>query len=45
MSKKLFLKKILADIDEDINDSEHNVIKDLINRIESIQKYSIREAA
>lgn len=45
MSKKLFLKKILADIDEDINDSEHNVIKDLINRIEIIQKYSIREAA
>ncbi|MBU3092325.1 MurR/RpiR family transcriptional regulator [Clostridium sp. CF011] len=45
MRKKLFLKKILANIDEDINDSEYNVLKDLIDRIENIQKYSIREAA
>lgn len=45
MIKKMFLKKILADIDEDINDSEYNVIKDLINNIDIIQKYSIREAA
>lgn len=44
-NKNLFLKKILISIDEDINDSEYNVLKDLINRMDTIQKYSIREAA
>ncbi len=45
VNKKLFLKKILIEIDEDVNDTEYNVLKDLINRMDIIQKYSIREAA
>jgi RpiR family transcriptional regulator, carbohydrate utilization regulator len=44
-NKKLFLKKILMELDEDINDSEYNILNDLIDNIDIIQKYSIREAA
>lgn len=45
INKRLFLKKLLMELDEDINDSEYSVLNDLIDKIDIIQKYSIREAA
>ncbi len=43
--KKLLMNKILATVGDTINDTEYAILLDLIDRIENLQSYSIREAA
>jgi len=43
--KRLLLKKILATVGDTINDTEYAILLDLVERIDQLQHYSIREAA
>lgn len=43
--KRLLLNKILATIGDTINDTEYMVLLDLIEHMDQLQTYSIREAA
>lgn len=43
--KRLLLKKILATVGDTINDTEYAILLDLVDRIDQLQNYSIREAA
>ncbi|MCB5238617.1 MurR/RpiR family transcriptional regulator [Niallia circulans] len=43
--KRLLLNKILATIGETINETEYTILLDLIERMDQLQTYSIREAA
>ncbi|MCM3597056.1 MurR/RpiR family transcriptional regulator [Metabacillus idriensis] len=43
--KRLLLNKVLATIGDTINDTEYTILLDLIEHIDQLQTYSIREAA
>ncbi|WP_180954232.1 MurR/RpiR family transcriptional regulator [Bacillus sp. M6-12] len=43
--KRLLLNKILSTVGDTINDTEYTILADLIDRINELQNYSIREAA
>ncbi|WP_180954987.1 MurR/RpiR family transcriptional regulator [Bacillus sp. V3-13] len=43
--KRLLLNKILATVGDTINDTEYTILLDLIEHIDQLQTYSIREAA
>jgi RpiR family transcriptional regulator, carbohydrate utilization regulator len=43
--KRLLLNKILATVGDTINDTEYTILIDLIENIDQLQTYSIREAA
>lgn len=43
--KRLLLKKILTKFGDTINDTEYTILLDLIDRMDELQTYSIREAA
>lgn len=43
--KRILLKKLLGIVGEDINENEYAILVDLIERVETIQSYSIRDAA
>ncbi|WP_071396543.1 MurR/RpiR family transcriptional regulator [Bacillus tuaregi] len=43
--KRLLLKRIIATVGESINDTEYTILHDLIERMDELQTYSIREAA
>lgn len=43
--KDMLLKRILATVGDTINDTEYTILLDLIERLEHLKTYSIREAA
>jgi RpiR family transcriptional regulator, carbohydrate utilization regulator len=43
--KRLLLNKVLGTVGDSINDTEYAILMDLIEHIEDLQNYSIREAA